>query len=58
MKNILMCKGCENIIIKSSYKQGRWCKLDHKLKGVQKEDEPSCWTQCSNRCKLKRYIIR
>ena len=58
MKQVLMCKGCENLAIRINYPIGRWCKIDRHLKGIQKEDEPNCWTQCSNKCPLKRYIIR
>lgn len=58
MKQVLMCKGCENLRTSSTYPSGRWCKIDGHLKGSQKEDEPNCWTQCSNKCPLKRYIIR
>ena len=60
MKQILMCKGCEYLEEFSHYtaKGAMRCSIDHKLKGSQKEGESNCWWQCSNRCPLKRYIIR
>ena len=41
MKQVLMCKGCENLRTSSTYPSGRWCTIDGHLKGTQKEDEVS-----------------
>ena len=39
MKQVLMCKGCENLRTSSTYPSGRWCKVDGHLKGFQKDGQ-------------------